>query len=294
MAVKSKYNGLSRAMSILNDYKRFCKTQSDEVERAKAQGMMFTPEKRQEMDSKRELQRKSSLKELDMIKEQYRELLKTTVLPFPVADDGTICGFSRGELSFLQSLQYISPDADMMQEYLRAFHRDGSNRPMEIALVAKCKEMGFEVAGVDLRSVDERAEEFNKMIDKVAFSLRDDLEDYFNMTTAQMYIDEVEQATEVAYAEGTGNRRADLITVTSPEEVVLDALGVPVEKVEEPETDPEMDEAFRRGFDPESYNQDMQVQAVAAADMARRTNRENEIAERSANNPANAETDSAE
>lgn len=294
MAIKSKYNGLSRAMDVLNDYKAFCKRQSDEVERAKAQGMMYTPEKRQEMDSKLELQRKSSLKQLEMIKQQYRELLKTTVLPFPVADDGTICGFSRGELNFLESLKYISPDADMMQGYLRVFHADGSNRPMEIALIAKCKEMGFEVAGVDLRSVDERAEEFNKMIDKVGFSLRDDLEDYFNMTQAQMYIDEVKQATEVAYAEGTGNRRADVITVTVPEKVVYDSMGVPVEPVEAEQITPEMDEAFRRGFDPEGYKQDMQAQAVAMASMARRANQEAEIEERNKSNPANAEADNAE
>ena len=293
MAIKSKYNGLSRAMDVLNDYKRFCKTQSDEVERAKAQGFLMTPERKAEMDSKRELQRKSSLKQLNMIKEQYKDYLQENVLPFPVSDDGSITGFGRGELNFLESLKYIAPDAAVMEKYLRAFHADGSNRPMEIALYKQCKQMGFDVSGIDMRSSDEKSQEFNEIIDKVAFSLRDDLEDYFNMTTAQMYIDEVEQATEIAYAEGTGNRRADLITVTSPKEVVLDALGVPVED-EEPETDPEMDEAFRRGFDPESYNQDMQVRAVAAADMARRTNRENEIAERSANNPANAETDNAE
>lgn len=287
MAIKSKYNGLSRAMDVLNDYKRFCKTQSDEVERAKAQGFLMSPERKAEMDSKRELQRKSSLKQLEMIKQQYRELLKTTVLPFPVADDGTICGFSRGELSFLQSLQYIAPDADMMQGYLRAFHRDGSNRPMEIALVAKCKEMGFEVAGVDLRSVDERAEEFNKMIDKVAFSLRKDLEDNFNRVQAEMLLDEVKEATEIAFQENTGDRRADVITVTVPEKVVYDSMGVPVEPVETEQITPEMDEEFRKGFDPEGYKQDMQVQAVALADMARRTNRENEIAERNANNPAN-------
>lgn len=294
MAIKSKYNGLSRAMDVLNDYKRFCKTQSDEVERAKAQGFLMSPERKAEMDSKRELQRKSSLKQLEMIKQQYRELLETTVLPFPVADDGTICGFSRGELSFLQSLQYIAPDADMLQGYLRAFHADGSNRPMEIALVAKCKELGLEVSGVDLRSVDERAEEFNKMIDKVAFSLRDDLEDYFNMTTAQIYIDEVKQATETAYTEGTGNRRADLITVTSPEEVVLDAFGVPVEKVGEPEISPEEDRAFREGLNPGSVQNDFEVEAAARASMARRANEEREIEERNKSNPANAEADNAE
>lgn len=290
MAIKSKYNGLSRAMDVLNDYKRFCKTQSDEVERAKAQGFLLTPERKAEMDSKREIQRQSSLKQLDMIKEQYKDYLQENVLPFPVSDDGAITGFGRGELNFLESLKYIAPDAAVMEKYLRAFHADGSNRPMEIALYKQCKQMGFDVSGIDMRSSDEKSQEFNELIDKVGFSLRKDLEDNFNMVQAEMFLDEVKEATEIAFKENTGNRRADLITVTSPEEVVLDALGVPVED-EEPETDPEMGEAFRRGFDPEGYKQDMQVQAVAVADMARRTNRENEIAERNANNPANTETE---
>ena len=294
MAIKSKYNGLSRAMDVLNDYKAFCKRQSDEVERAKAQGFLMSPERKAEMDSKREIQRKSSLKQLEMIKQQYRELLKTTVLPFPVADDGVICGFSRGELSFLQSLQYISPDADMMQGYLRVFHADGSNRPMEIALIAKCKEMGFEVAGIDLRSADEKSEEFNGLIDKVGFSLRKDLEDNFNMVQAEMFLDEVKEATEIAFKENTGDRRADAITVTVPEKVVYDSMGVPVEPVETEQITPEMDEEFRRGFDPDCYKQDMQVQAVAMASMARRANQEAEIEERNKSNPANAEADNAE
>ena len=88
MKIKSLYHAIDEGLQICKDYKNFCTQQERETEQAKRRGYVLTAEKRQEMDSKREFNRKSALKQLDV-----EHLL--TIFLLSLGNVVPLCGFYR-------------------------------------------------------------------------------------------------------------------------------------------------------------------------------------------------------
>lgn len=299
MKIKSLHHALDEGLQICKDYKNFCTQQERETEQAKRQGYVLTAEKRQEMDSKREFNRKSALKQLDLLRESYREYLESDsqLLPFGYVDGSeTPVGFSNSEIKFLQSMQYIRCTPEQFEAYIKHYSADTSNPAMVTALKQMAEKEGFKVTGIDSRTVPERMTEFDNVIKKLGMQLREPefYEDGFNKVSADMMLEEVEALKEKEYA-GNRSKLIDEISVSDPADEKIDAMGVPV-VIDEPEPEtPEQDRALLEGFiGKEGVEELDRVEATARASMVRRQNAENEIAERNANNPASAEADNAE
>lgn len=295
MKIKSLYHAITTGKKVVEDYRRFCDQQNKDIEHMQKQGFILSPEKRQEMESKQEFERKSALRQLQLLKDDYKAYLQSTVLPFSILDDGSPASLSNAELRFLESMKAIKPEPKVFEEYLRVFTKDGSRKTLIDALCNVAESQGFRVSGIDRRTTEEKADEFSGIIDKLNVQLKPKtwFQDNFNSVQSAMLWEQISEAEQKAYV-GNVKDTLDNISVTIPEQMPVDALGVPVEKVEEPEISAETDRAIREGLNPGSVQNDFEVEAVARASMARRANEEREIEERNKSNPANAETDNAE
>lgn len=279
MKIKSLHHALAEGLQICKDYKNFCTQQERETEQAKRQGYVLTAEKRQEMDSAREFNRKSALKQLNLLRESYREYLESDsqLLPFGYVDGSeTPVGFSTSEIRFLQSMQYIKLSPEQFQAYIKHYAADNSNPAMVTALKQMAEKEGYKVTGIDSRTVPERMTAFDNVIKKLGMQLREPefYEDGFNQVSADMMLEEVEALKEKEYA-GNRSKLIDAISVSDPADEKIDAMGVPVVIDDpEPEISAETDRAIREGLNPGSVEQDDYIEAAAQAEIARKSNAE--------------------
>lgn len=280
MKIKSLHHALETGLHICADYKRFCDQQQKEVEHMQKQGFILSPEKRSEMDSKREFNRKSALKQLNLLRESYREYLESDsqLLPFGYVDGSeTPVGFSTSEIRFLQSMQYIKLSPEQYEAYIKRYSTDSSNPAMVQALVQMAEKEGYKVEGLDGRTVPEKLTEFDNVVKKLGMQLREPeyYQDAFNKTSADMMLEQVEALKEKEYA-GNRSKLIDEISVKDPATEKLDVFGVSVEP--EPEGDkitPQDERNVLTGLlGKEAVEEQDRVEATAHAEMARRSNAE--------------------
>lgn len=280
MKIKSLHHALAEGLQICKDYKNFCTQQERETEQAKRQGYVLTAEKRQEMDSAREFNRKSALKQLNLLRESYREYLESDsqLLPFGYVDRSeTPVGFSTSEIRFLQSMQYIKLSPEQFQAYIKHYAADNSNPAMVTALKQMAEKEGYKVTGIDSRTVPERMTAFDNVIKKLGMQLREPefYEDGFNQVSADMMLEEVEALKEKEYA-GNRSKLIDEISVKDPATEKLDVFGVSVEPEPEGEKITPQDERniLTGLLGKETVEEQDRVEATAHAEMARRSNAE--------------------
>lgn len=108
---------------------------------------------------------------LDAVEAAYGDYLKDSLMIFKPGSY-SLHGFLPEELDFIQSIKLLKPSAESMEKYLRTFAE--KNVAMLIALAGLAVDLGYTVAGIDMRSNAEKASDFAVIIEKLKSGETDD------------------------------------------------------------------------------------------------------------------------
>lgn len=109
---------------------------------------------------------------LDAVQAAYGNFLEDSLMIFK-PDRYSLHSFSEEEIRFIESVKLLRPSSESLQKYLRTFAESG-DVAMLIALAGLAVDLGYTVAGIDMRSNAEKLADFAVIVEKLKSGETDD------------------------------------------------------------------------------------------------------------------------